>query len=93
MLTRRPILRAASKTCTFARAVSTADSRRLTFLSRSWYLPLFVALRFLPDPINPWVYWVLASLILAAPYAHGLQGASPSSLSSRARRTSPLALV
>ncbi|GAA5840706.1 hypothetical protein JCM9279_007409 [Rhodotorula babjevae] len=45
----------------------------VAILQNVWYLPLFVALRFLPDPINPWVYWVLASLILAAPYAHGLQ--------------------
>ncbi|GJN89905.1 hypothetical protein Rhopal_002894-T1 [Rhodotorula paludigena] len=42
-------------------------------LQNVWYLPIFIALRTLPDPIAPWSYWVLASLALAAPYAHGLQ--------------------
>ncbi|BGP42181.1 hypothetical protein JCM10450v2_006271 [Rhodotorula kratochvilovae] len=45
----------------------------VAIIQNVWYLPLFFALRFLPNPIAPWTYWALASLVLAAPYAHGLQ--------------------
>ncbi|GAA5886066.1 hypothetical protein JCM6882_004251 [Rhodosporidiobolus microsporus] len=38
-----------------------------------WFLPFFIALRVLPDPISPWTYFALATLVLGFPYAHALQ--------------------
>ncbi|GAA6003850.1 hypothetical protein JCM10207_006435 [Rhodosporidiobolus poonsookiae] len=53
-------------------ALSEAINNRVwvAMLQNLWYLPIFIALRTLPSPINPWTYFTLATLALGAPYAH-----------------------
>ncbi|KAL4910483.1 hypothetical protein BDW74DRAFT_184400 [Aspergillus multicolor] len=36
----------------------------------AWLLPCFVALIALPDPVNPWVYFAIATVLLSFPYTH-----------------------
>ncbi|GAA5888267.1 hypothetical protein JCM5296_000255 [Sporobolomyces johnsonii] len=45
----------------------------VAILENVWFLPFFIALRTLPDPISPWTYFVIATLLLGFPYAHALQ--------------------
>ena len=33
----------------------------------AWLLPCFIALLFLPDPISPWAYFAIATVLLSAP--------------------------
>ncbi|GKT57560.1 major facilitator superfamily transporter [Colletotrichum tofieldiae] len=39
----------------------------------AWLLPCFVALIALPDPIGPWVYFAIATVLLSFPYTHPIQ--------------------
>ncbi|KAI1801679.1 MFS general substrate transporter [Daldinia bambusicola] len=39
----------------------------------AWLLPCFAALIALPDPINPWVYFAIATVLLSFPYTHPIQ--------------------
>ncbi|KAM0702719.1 hypothetical protein Q7P35_010151 [Cladosporium inversicolor] len=39
----------------------------------AWLLPCFVALIALPDPIGPWVYFAIATVLLSFPYTHQIQ--------------------
>ncbi|KAL4929333.1 major facilitator superfamily domain-containing protein [Aspergillus undulatus] len=38
-----------------------------------WLLPCFAALLALPDPIGPWVYFAIATVLLSFPYTHPIQ--------------------
>ncbi|KPV74735.1 uncharacterized protein RHOBADRAFT_44255 [Rhodotorula graminis WP1] len=38
-----------------------------------WFFPGYVALLCLPDPIQPWAYFALATYLLSFPYAHAAQ--------------------
>lgn len=38
-----------------------------------WYIPCYVALYLLPITASPWVFWVVATLTLGAPYVHPIQ--------------------
>ncbi|CEL09324.1 Putative Allantoate permease [Aspergillus calidoustus] len=39
----------------------------------AWLLPCFVALIALPDPIGPWQYFAIATVLLSFPYTHPIQ--------------------
>ncbi|KAK2038774.1 major facilitator superfamily transporter [Colletotrichum somersetense] len=39
----------------------------------AWLLPCFVALIALPDPISPWAYFAIATVLLSFPYTHPIQ--------------------
>ncbi|SPO03708.1 related to nicotinamide mononucleotide permease [Cephalotrichum gorgonifer] len=39
----------------------------------AWLLPCFVALLVLPDPIQPWAYFAIATVLLSFPYTHPIQ--------------------
>ncbi|QKX61336.1 uncharacterized protein TRUGW13939_08484 [Talaromyces rugulosus] len=39
----------------------------------AWLLPCFVALIALPNPISPWVYFAIATVLLSFPYTHPIQ--------------------
>ncbi|KFY38142.1 hypothetical protein V494_04504 [Pseudogymnoascus sp. VKM F-4513 (FW-928)] len=39
----------------------------------AWLLPCFVALIALPDPIGPWAYFAIATVLLSYPYTHPIQ--------------------
>ncbi|KAL1590070.1 hypothetical protein WHR41_01032 [Cladosporium halotolerans] len=39
----------------------------------AWLLPCFAALIALPDPIGPWVYFAIATVLLSFPYTHPIQ--------------------
>ncbi|KAL4863234.1 hypothetical protein BDV12DRAFT_202318 [Aspergillus spectabilis] len=39
----------------------------------AWLLPNFVALIALRDPISPWAYFAIATVLLSAPYTHPIQ--------------------
>ncbi|CEQ39495.1 SPOSA6832_01045 [Sporobolomyces salmonicolor] len=45
----------------------------VAILENVWFLPFFIVLRVLPDPISPWTYFAIATLLLGFPYAHALQ--------------------
>ncbi|GAA5869739.1 hypothetical protein JCM3774_003837 [Rhodotorula dairenensis] len=45
----------------------------LCSLENWWWLAPFIALITLPDPISPWTYFALATVILSFPYAHAAQ--------------------
>ncbi|KAI8650312.1 hypothetical protein NCS57_01364400 [Fusarium keratoplasticum] len=38
-----------------------------------WLLPCFVALIALPNPISPWAYFAIATVLLSFPYTHPIQ--------------------
>ncbi|GAA6007031.1 hypothetical protein JCM10207_009176 [Rhodosporidiobolus poonsookiae] len=38
-----------------------------------WFLIFYIPLVALPDPISPWVYFALATLVLSFPYVHAIQ--------------------
>ncbi|KAL6355352.1 hypothetical protein LRP88_10940 [Fusarium phalaenopsidis] len=38
-----------------------------------WLLPCFVALIALPNPIGPWAYFAIATVLLSFPYTHPIQ--------------------
>ncbi|GAA5886078.1 hypothetical protein JCM6882_004256 [Rhodosporidiobolus microsporus] len=38
-----------------------------------WFLIFYIPLKALPDPVNPWVWFALATLVLGYPYAHAIQ--------------------
>ncbi|KAF5970737.1 nicotinamide mononucleotide permease [Fusarium bulbicola] len=39
----------------------------------AWLLPCFVALIALPDPIGPWAYFAISTVLLSFPYTHPIQ--------------------
>ncbi|OBT67675.1 hypothetical protein VE03_03558 [Pseudogymnoascus sp. 23342-1-I1] len=39
----------------------------------AWLLPCFIALIALPDPIGPWDYFAIATVLLSYPYTHPIQ--------------------
>ncbi|PKS10116.1 hypothetical protein jhhlp_001866 [Lomentospora prolificans] len=39
----------------------------------AWLLPCYIALIALPDPINPWAYFAIATVLLSFPYTHPIQ--------------------
>ncbi|GAM42684.1 transporter [Talaromyces pinophilus] len=39
----------------------------------AWLLPCFVALIALPNPISPWAYFAIATVLLSFPYTHPIQ--------------------
>ncbi|KAF3054793.1 hypothetical protein GL218_07437 [Daldinia childiae] len=39
----------------------------------AWLLPCFAALIALPDPISPWAYFAIATVLLSFPYTHPIQ--------------------
>ncbi|OTA68676.1 MFS general substrate transporter [Hypoxylon sp. EC38] len=39
----------------------------------AWLLPCFAALIALEDPINPWAYFAIATVLLSFPYTHPIQ--------------------
>jgi hypothetical protein len=39
----------------------------------AWLLPCFAALIALPDPIGPWAYFAIATVLLSFPYTHPIQ--------------------
>ncbi|BGP08289.1 hypothetical protein JCM10049v2_004136 [Rhodotorula toruloides] len=38
-----------------------------------WFVACLIPLRMLPDPISPWTYFALATVLLGSPYAHSVQ--------------------
>ncbi|OCF72415.1 hypothetical protein I204_06794 [Kwoniella mangroviensis CBS 8886] len=38
-----------------------------------WLLPCFIPLVALPDPINPWTYFAIETVLLSYPYTHAIQ--------------------
>ncbi|BGP32292.1 hypothetical protein JCM10296v2_004073 [Rhodotorula toruloides] len=38
-----------------------------------WFVACLIPLRVLPDPISPWTYFALATVLLGSPYAHSVQ--------------------
>ncbi|WWC57503.1 uncharacterized protein I303_100035 [Kwoniella dejecticola CBS 10117] len=38
-----------------------------------WLLPCFIPLVALPDPINPWSYFAIETVLLSYPYTHAIQ--------------------
>ncbi|KAI0173086.1 MFS general substrate transporter [Hypoxylon sp. FL1284] len=50
------------------------DNRSFVSMAEdAWLLPCFVALIALPDPINSWVYFAIATVLLSFPYTHPIQ--------------------
>ncbi|KAI1088023.1 MFS general substrate transporter [Rostrohypoxylon terebratum] len=50
------------------------DNRSFVSMAEDfWQLPCFVALIALPDPIGPWVYFAIATVLLSFPYTHPIQ--------------------
>ncbi|KAI1486463.1 major facilitator superfamily transporter [Biscogniauxia mediterranea] len=50
------------------------DNRSFVAMAEdAWLLPCFAALLALADPINPWVYFAIATVLLAFPYTHPIQ--------------------
>ena len=45
-------------------------------VSQIWALPLLIALELIPGGASPWVKWVLAVLLVGAPYVHAIIVAS-----------------
>ncbi|KAH8901697.1 major facilitator superfamily transporter [Thozetella sp. PMI_491] len=39
----------------------------------AWLLPCFAALLAMPDPISPWAYFAIATVLLSFPYTHPIQ--------------------
>lgn len=56
-------------------ALSEAVNNRsfVSMAEDAWLLPCFAALIALPDPIGPWVYFAIATVLLAFPYTHPIQ--------------------
>ncbi|KAI0886573.1 major facilitator superfamily transporter [Annulohypoxylon maeteangense] len=50
------------------------DNRSFVSMAEdAWLLPCFAALIALPDPIGPWVYFAIATVLLSFPYTHPIQ--------------------
>ncbi|GAA5850504.1 hypothetical protein JCM8547_001896 [Rhodosporidiobolus lusitaniae] len=45
----------------------------ITMIENWWFLIFYIPLRTLADPISPWVWFALATLVLGYPYAHAIQ--------------------
>ena len=56
-------------TMLFITALSELVSNRgfVSMAQDAWLLPCFIALITLPDPINPWAYFAIATTLLSAP--------------------------
>ncbi|KAI1097630.1 MFS general substrate transporter [Jackrogersella minutella] len=50
------------------------DNRSFVSMAEdAWLLPCFAALIALPNPIGPWVYFAIATVLLSFPYTHPIQ--------------------
>ncbi|KAI1311248.1 major facilitator superfamily transporter [Xylaria venustula] len=70
-----PNVVASSITMLLITAVSELVSNRslVAMAEDLWLLPNFIALIALPDPIGPWVYFAIATVLLSFPYTHPIQ--------------------
>ncbi|KAI0447465.1 major facilitator superfamily transporter [Xylaria telfairii] len=70
-----PNIVASSITMLLITAVSElVENRSLVAMAEDlWLLPNFAALIALPDPIGPWSYFAIATVLLSFPYTHPIQ--------------------
>ncbi|KAI0404530.1 major facilitator superfamily transporter [Xylaria palmicola] len=70
-----PYIVASSITMLLITAVSElVKNRSLVAMAEDlWLLPNFAALIALPDPISPWSYFAIATVLLSFPYTHPIQ--------------------
>ncbi|KAJ3572306.1 hypothetical protein NPX13_g5094 [Xylaria arbuscula] len=70
-----PYIVASSITMILITAVSELVSNRalVAMAEDLWLLPNFAALIALPDPISPWSYFAIATVLLSFPYTHPIQ--------------------
>ncbi|KAI0425827.1 major facilitator superfamily transporter [Xylaria sp. FL1042] len=70
-----PNVVASSITMLLITAVSElVENRSLVAMAEDlWLLPNFAALIALPDPISPWSYFAIATVLLSFPYTHPIQ--------------------
>ncbi|KAI0528189.1 major facilitator superfamily transporter [Xylaria bambusicola] len=70
-----PYIVASSITMLLITAVSELVSNRslVAMAEDLWLLPNFAALIALPDPISPWSYFAIATVLLSFPYTHPIQ--------------------
>ncbi|OTB07577.1 hypothetical protein M426DRAFT_240780 [Hypoxylon sp. CI-4A] len=70
-----PYIVGASLTMLAITALSEVINNRswISMAEDAWLLPCFVALITLKDPINPWSYFAVATVLLSFPYTHPVQ--------------------
>ncbi|KAI1384939.1 major facilitator superfamily transporter [Hypoxylon trugodes] len=70
-----PNVVASSITMLIITAVSELVNNRsfVSMAEDAWLLPCFAALIALGDPISPWVYFAIATVLLSFPYTHPIQ--------------------